>query len=354
MMSRKTIITAFAIAAAFQLHAQQVETKSSTINLGQVIYRMPVTAEFELQNTSGTTLNIENVKTSCGCTTVDYPRNGIAAGQSFKVAATYDSKQMGHFEKQVGLYLDNDEPPVLLTLKGVVVDEIHDFAGQYPYSIGELSIDNRDIEFDDVNVGDRPFQEIHIKNNSDKRLSPVVMHLPPYLKAEVSPTTISPGRSGVARITLDSEKLNTYGLVQTNIFLGNNPGDKVSQDKEISVSTIILPNFEEMTASLLAQAPRLELSEEELMLTFGKKKRMTATITLKNTGASMLDINSMQMFTTGLKVSLSDTHIAPGEEAKMKITADKKELKAARSKPRILMITNDPKQPKRIIKVNVQ
>lgn len=68
----------------------------------------------------------------------------------------------------------------------------------------------------------------------------------------------------------------------------------------------------------------------------------------------MLDINSMQMFTTGLKVSLSDTHIAPGEEAKMKITADKKELKAARSKPRILMITNDPKQPKRIIKVNVQ
>lgn len=163
MMSRKTIITAFAIAAAFQLYAQQVETKSSTINLGQVIYRMPVTAEFELQNTSGTTLNIENVKTSCGCTTVDYPRNGIAAGQSFKVAATYDSKQMGHFEKQVGLYLDNDEPPVLLTLKGVVVDEIHDFAGQYPYSIGELSIDKRDIEFDDVNIGDRPFQEIHIK-----------------------------------------------------------------------------------------------------------------------------------------------------------------------------------------------
>ncbi len=59
----------------------------------------------------------------------------------------------------------------------------------------------------------------------------------------------------------------------------------------------------------------------------------------------------MQMFTTGLKVRLNKSRLDPGESAKMKITAYKKQLKNARSKPRVLMITNDPKQPKTTIKI---
>ena len=353
-MRTKTIIIALASAVSIQMNAQETKTKNKVIDLGQVVYRMPVTAEFELINEENKSLRISQVRSSCGCTTVDFPQTNIAAGQTYKVGATYDAKQMGHFEKQVGLYFEDDQSPIMLTLKGVVVDEVHDFGGQYNYNMGDLSVDKIDIEFDDVNRGDRPFQEIHLKNNSDKPLTPVIMHLPPYLKADMSPSTIAPGRSGVARITLDSEQLNSFGLLQTNVYLGNNPGDKVSQEKEISVSTIILPNFEEMSATELANAPKLELSEEEIELVFGKKKRMSGVITLTNTGASTLEVNSLQMFTTGLKVSLSNTRLAPGEEAKMKITADKKELKTTRQRPRILMITNDPKNPKRIIKVKVK
>ena len=353
-MRTKTIIIALASAVSMQMNAQETKTKNKVIDLGQVVYRMPVTAEFELINEENKSLRISQVRSSCGCTTVDFPQTNIAAGQTYKVGATYDAKQMGHFEKQVGLYFEDDQSPIMLTLKGVVVDEVHDFGGQYNYNMGDLSVDKIDIEFDDVNRGDIPFQEIHLKNNSDKPLTPVIMHLPPYLKADMSPSTIAPGRSGVARITLDSEQLNSFGLLQTNVYLGNNPGDKVSQEKEISVSTIILPNFEEMSATELANAPKLELSEEEIELVFGKKKRMSGVITLTNTGASTLEVNSLQMFTTGLKVSLSNTRLAPGEEAKMKITADKKELKTTRQRPRILMITNDPKNPKRIIKVKVK
>ena len=353
-MRTKTIIIALASAVSMQMNAQETKTKNKVIDLGQVVYRMPVTAEFELINEENKSLRISQVRSSCGCTTVDFPQTNIAAGQTYKVGATYDAKQMGHFEKQVCLYFEDDQSPIMLTLKGVVVDEVHDFGGQYNYNMGDLSVDKIDIEFDDVNRGDRPFQEIHLKNNSDKPLTPVIMHLPPYLKADMSPSTIAPGRSGVARITLDSEQLNSFGLLQTNVYLGNNPGDKVSQEKEISVSTIILPNFEEMSATELANAPKLELSEEEIELVFGKKKRMSGVITLTNTGASTLEVNSLQMFTTGLKVSLSNTRLAPCEEEKMKITADKKELKTTRQKPRILMITNDPENPKRIIKVKVK
>src|SRR3712207_7611102 len=45
--------------------------------------------------------------------------------------------------------------------------------------------------------------------------------------------------SGVATIMLDSYRLRDLGLTQTSIFLGSFLGDKVSADKEISVSTVL-------------------------------------------------------------------------------------------------------------------
>lgn len=62
----------------------------------------------------------------------------------------------------------------------------------------------------------------------------------------------------------------------------------------------------------------------------------------------------MQMFTTGLKVRLNKSKLDPGESAKLKITAYKKQLKSARSRPRVLMITNDPDKPKVVIHVKVK
>ena len=52
-------------------------------------------------------------------------------------------------------------------------------------------------------------------------------------------------------------------------------------------------------------------------------------------------------------MKLNKTKLQSGEQAKLKITVDAKEIKKARSKPRVLMITNDPKRAKVIINVNV-
>lgn len=240
-------------------------------------------------------------------------------------------------------------------MRGVVVDEVVDFSGNYPYSIGQVKMDKNDIEFDDVNSGDYPVQKIHLLNSGTTPVSPVVMHLPAYLKATVSPTTIHPGRTGVATVTLDSRKLRDYGLTQTSVFLGMYPGDRVSVDKEISVSAVLLPGFDNMSETQKHNAPVMQLSDKSLELgEFGDKASKTGVITITNTGRSKLDIRSMQMFTVGLKVKLNKTKLQPGETAKLKITAYKKQLKSARSKPRVLMITNDPDNSKVIININVK
>ena len=55
-----------------------------------------------------------------------------------------------------------------------------------------------------------------------------------------------------------------------------------------------------------------------------------------------------------MSVKLNKSKLKAGEQAKMKITVNKKQLRSARSKPRVLMITNDPKQPKVVIKVKTK
>lgn len=343
-----SLLAATTLAAA----AQGIEATSQVIDCGQVVFKHPVTAEFEVQNRGNHALRITDVKTSCGCTSVDYPKGDIAVGDKFTVRATYDAQQMGHFHKQVGLYSQQGGQPLMLTLKGVVVEEVVDFVGDYPFLMGDLKADRNNIEFDDVNRGDRPLQKIHIFNTGSTTVEPVVMHLPKYLKADVSPSKIAPKHSGIVTLTLDSRQLGDFGLTQTSVFLGMKPGDKVATEKEISVSAVLLPGFANMTEQERALAPQMVLSVGDLNLgAFGNKKKLKGEIAITNQGQSVLHIRSLQMFTEGLKVSLNKTKILPGEEARLKVTATQKDLKTVRSQPRILMITNDPNQPKVVINI---
>lgn len=348
------ILTLLLVAAPFTVQAQRITATHELIDCGSVLYENPVNAKFELRN-KGNDLVINDVRTSCGCVVASYPKGTIAKGDSFAIHVIYDARQLGHFEKEVAVYSNASAQPYYLKLRGVVVDKVVDFAGKYDYTLGTVRTDKNNIEFDNVNIGDRPIQKIHIINSGSQSVSPVVMHLPAWMSARVSPTTIAPGRTGEATLTLNSDKLRDYGLSQTSVYLGMFHGDKVSADKEITVSAVLLPDFRNMSESQRLNAPVLSLSAKSLDLgTFGDKQQKSGTITITNTGKSRLEINSLQLFTMGLKVKLNKTRLAPGETAKLKITAYKKQLRTARSLPRVLMITNDPNNAKVTISVNVK
>jgi len=353
-MNKKIIILSLLALATLNASAQKIKAKSEVIDCGSVMYEQPVTVKFELQNTGTSALKISEVRTSCGCTQVDYPKVSIPGGDAFTVSATYDARQLGHFMKDIGIYSNASDKPLYLSIRGVVVEEVVDFAGQYNYTLGGVKADKDNIEFDDVNRGEMPVQKIHIMNSSPNAINPTVMHLPNYLKATVSPSTIAPGRQGVVTLMLDSRHLRDLGLTQTSVFLGMFPGDKISPEKEIPVSAVLLPGFTEMTESQLAEAPQMKLSAENIDFEFNGKNKKSTTILIENVGHSELDIRSLQMFTIGLKVKLNKSRLLPNEQAKLKITADARELKRARSKPRVLMITNDPMKSKVIIYINAK
>ncbi|NPD81544.1 DUF1573 domain-containing protein [Prevotella sp. PINT] len=347
------ILYLIAFCAVTQVMAQKLSTATPTYDCGQVLFRTPVTTKFVLKNKSSKQISIKKVETSCGCTTAIASHAKVAGGKELVVDATYDAKQLGHFQKEIWIYEEGQKKPLVLTVKGVVVTEVQDFSGSYPYMLGGISTDLNEIEFDDVSKGSQPTLTMHIRNTTGSTIEPVVMHLPDYLEANVSPTRLRPNQAGEITFMLLSSKLRDMGLTQTSLYLGKQPGDKISTDKELQVSAILTPAFPTKDQAIIANAPQLELSKTVIKKRemHGKPEKLKTDITLKNVGKQELIISALQMFTAGMNVSLSKSKIAPGETAKLKITVNGNAMKQIKQRPRILMITNDPQQPKVIIEV---
>ena len=68
---RTLIFTTLALLLPLTASAQKIEAKSKVINVGQVMFRQPVTVDYVLHNRSTHSMLIDKVRTSCGCTTVD-------------------------------------------------------------------------------------------------------------------------------------------------------------------------------------------------------------------------------------------------------------------------------------------
>ena len=353
-MNRKNIILALLLLTAIPLSAQKLTIQKTVIDVGKTAYQQPVTAVFELRNKSHHKLKIEAVKPDCHCTTVTYPQREIGGHETFQITMTYDARQLGHFNKQAAVISNGSKKPVYLCMKGVVLTEMQEFSATYPVQMGDLLLDKRELEFDDINRGDVQETEIHIYNNGGKAYYPNLMHLPSYLSATMTPKRLSPRQTGVMKVTLHSDKIHDYGLTQSSIYLAGNPGDKVDAEHEINVSAVLLPSFVGISQAQLQYAPKIQLSKEKVNIVFDGKKKRSDVITITNTGRSELDISSLQLFTTGLTVSLGKSHLRPGEQTKLKITALREELQKVRVRPRILMITNDPTKPKVTITIHAK
>ena len=331
--------------------AQKLTIVKDKIDIGQTGYEMPVTATFELRNRSMRRLHVTQVIPDCNCTRVEYPKGEIGAGDKFTIKMTYDARQLGHFNKQAAIISDGSKRPVYITMTGVVREDYQDFSGSYPYDFNGLLADKNELEFDNVNMGDKPVEVVKIVNNGTTVMEPNIQHLPSYLSAEVSPTRLSPGRGGQIKLTLNSELIHGYGLTQTSVYLAQRLGEKVTKETEVGVSVVLLPDVQHMVGGLL---PELAISDSVQNIDFGGKAKKTGEIILYNPGKAMLNISSLQLFTRGLKVTLGKRSLAPGETTRLTVTAYAADLKKVRTRPRVLMITNDPKRSKVVITVNAK
>ena len=75
---------------------------------------------FEFTNDSDQPLIVNVVRTSCGCTKPEWPREPIQPGDSSRIGITYNTKIIGNFHKSITVYSNAENSPVKLFIKGEV------------------------------------------------------------------------------------------------------------------------------------------------------------------------------------------------------------------------------------------
>lgn len=94
---------------------------NQTQSLGKISKGKPVSVKFEFTNNSGKPMVITQVKTSCGCTASEWPKEPIGVGETSSIKATYNAAVLGNFNKSITVYTDSGDQPYTLFITGEVV-----------------------------------------------------------------------------------------------------------------------------------------------------------------------------------------------------------------------------------------
>lgn len=99
-----------------------VAFERDTIQLGMVKAGIRKEAVFRFTNTGRMPFIIRDVRTSCGCTKVDWDKRPVKAGESGEIGITFESASGGWFSKEVDVYCNVENRVVNLKLYGRVIE----------------------------------------------------------------------------------------------------------------------------------------------------------------------------------------------------------------------------------------
>lgn len=81
-----------------------------------------VTCEFQFTNTGSKPLIIQDIRTSCGCTTPSYTKDPILPGKKGSIKVTYSTTgRIGSFDKRITVFTNEPDNVYTLSIKGEVL-----------------------------------------------------------------------------------------------------------------------------------------------------------------------------------------------------------------------------------------
>lgn len=104
-------------------HGQEIWFETYLHDYGEIEEDSDGTWSFAFKNLGKEAIVINRVRSSCGCTIPNWPREPIEAGASGEIAVKYNTAQTGTFMKSVVVYSTAANSPVKLQIKGKVVSK---------------------------------------------------------------------------------------------------------------------------------------------------------------------------------------------------------------------------------------
>ena len=230
----------------------------------------------------------------------------------------------------------------------------------YPYSIGDLKLQTKNVLYSTVRPEETLGEKINIINEGKTSLNIHLGKTPHYLNIIANPAKLAPGETGEISILINAKEAKRKGRVTAEIPLTvESVGQKKGTESHLHIAANIIDDFSKLTVSEKAKAPVAQLSGT--LLDFGKLPdkssfiplvggRVSGTIEITNSGKSPLVIYSVTCEDERVAVSGGKREIKPGMTATFKVTVRPKEIKT-KLEALINVVCNDPNGPIRLIKV---
>lgn len=96
----------------------EINIEEPLISLGRFNWKEERKATFKIENIGKHPLVINDVTTSCGCTSVDYSKEPVRPGDSISLQVTYKADHPEHFDKTITVYCNANPSLVHLKIMG--------------------------------------------------------------------------------------------------------------------------------------------------------------------------------------------------------------------------------------------
>ncbi|MDY5238121.1 MAG: DUF1573 domain-containing protein [Bacteroides helcogenes] len=96
----------------------EVGIDNASLSLGRFDWHKEQKASFTLRNTGDKPLVIQDVVTSCGCTSVSYSPEPVLLGRDIALEVTYKAEHPEHFNKTITVYCNAVSSPIILKISG--------------------------------------------------------------------------------------------------------------------------------------------------------------------------------------------------------------------------------------------
>ena len=312
----------------------------------------PVMHTFRFVNISNNPIQIDNVATSCGCTTVQYSTDPIHGGDEGEVTVVFDpSRTQGQVFREVEILTKDRHNYAHLSIFADVTPIPMGLEQIYPHLLaGTIKTNATGYPFGYIAQGESMTKVMRIANVGDKtvNLSVITSGKRNGMSVEC-PKSINPQEVVSIRITYDIPKGKKYfGLARDTIWL---VADGVKSQKPVTVNAKRVEKFSQDESK-----PKPVMRIEPSYVDFGEKsagKIYKKTIVIGNTGnADLIFRNIEPMEGTAISIE-SGQVIKPGKEMKVTVAVTNSRQPHTTTMGSINLTTNDPTRPFRELRLQV-
>jgi hypothetical protein len=296
---------------------------------------------FEFVNTGSQPVIINQVRSSCGCTSPEWSKEPVAPGQKGHIKATFNPKNRpGPFNKTITITANTNPAVTILRIKGNVIAREKTVADLYPREMNGLRLQNNHLSFTKLKNTEMKEATLDVYNDSDKAISIGFKRVPSHLKLKMVPESLQPKEKGQIVATYDASKKNDWGFVIDYLDVLIN--QEYKSGNRLTVSANIVEDFSNLSETEMSNSPKLEFTENVFNfgeLTQGEKAEHT--FIMKNIGKSDLIIRKTKASCGCTAIAPSTKIVKAGEVSELKVVFNSRG-KRGRQNKMITIITNDP------------